>query len=125
MRYLVLLGLLGPFIALYSVSSDYVYGFDGVKRGLEVEALTKFLIVLCMFPTFLGSIMMLFKIRASILLYSGGWFIVCLSPLLVDSIKTLNGMWLYQFIFEMFIGFAVVCYFVINKRVKEYFAIDE
>lgn len=120
---LVLLGLLAPFLALYSVltgsivsggANEYAYG--AAKDIYELGGVVLFAV-----PIFISSLLMLRKKKVAIAWYLFGWLAICLSPLCLSEIQESSSIYLKELLMYIVLGVAIGVFLFKSKEVKSYF----
>ena len=114
MRFLPMLGLLTPLLAISTVMTNEV-----VKNNSNYFVLI--ITVISTIPTIVASITMLLKFKISRLVYLLGWYLVYFTPLISGTDEIQVGVFLIELSFNLLIGIALAVYLFRNKQVNNYF----
>lgn len=118
MRFLPILGIVAPLLAVVTIIDKEV----AINPSFDLKEIVVYsLIVISMLPIFLGSVFMLKKSKASRYIYVLGWFVVCLSPLLMSSVRAEIDVFLMELSFNLLIGVVLIIYLFQNKQVQNYY----
>jgi hypothetical protein len=115
LKFLSILGVISPILALTTVMTSDYHNNKGTGVALAIA------IVLSMVPVFVASIMMMLKSKQSRVVFLFGWLIVCVSPLLMQSVRSELDLFIMEFSFNLLIGVALAAYLFKSKQVQEYF----
>lgn len=117
------ISLLSPLIAVGSILtgnvatlSDQSYRFGAAKNLPEL-----ILVVLATIPVFFCALLILNKKNTVRYLYPLPWLLLCISPLLLESVRSQPSSFLVETTFNVLIGVLIGLYLIFSVSSKNYF----
>lgn len=116
-------GLLVPILSIVSIVTGSILPAQQFSTYLGAaknifELLAVFVFTL---PIFFGSVMIIYKAKRSKTIYIIGWVMVCISPLLLQSVRLNLDVHFPQLVFNIIVGIGIFTFFYFGKSVKIYF----
>lgn len=123
LKIIFLLAVFSPLLVVLSVTTGSVFGEGPVydSYGDAKNILEVILVLMGAAPLFLSAILILKKNPNSRIVFSLGWVVFCLSPLMLSAVEYYKPSFLGQFIFNFLIGSFLVGYLFFSKEVDGFF----